>query len=402
LNWEEDRSMPAKQTHRARSPAPGDVQSEREVLLRHQKSLAEFGEKALQLDDLDFLLHEGCRLVAAGLDAELSKIMTLEDGGDSILVRSGIGWRDGIVGQLKMVLAEHTADRFALDRREPVIVVDAEQERRFEIAAFVLAEGVQAFVNVPIIVPNDSPPFGILEVDTRKPRQFTADDIAFLKTYANMIAAAVDRQRGNQGLRDLAEQRMQLLHELQHRLKNNLQSVSAFVGMALRSPGGDAAKNVLESLHARVEALKLVQEKIYASGKLDRVELASYLGELSAGLVRFHQTEQMRIGLKSDLVSLTMVPDIAVPLGLIVTEFITNSMKYAFSGGNGIISLQLTTLGNEGCLILADNGKGLGQQQAEGTGMRVIRGLADQLRAAIEWNSDGGTRLSIRFPTKDI
>ena len=382
---------------RARTSPPRSARSERQALLGQQKSLSEFGEKALKLDDLDFLLHESCRLVGEALGTDLAKVITLEADGTAIFVRAGVGWSPGVVGEVTVPLEEDTADRFAITRRKPVIVANVDEEKRFRIAGFVLEEGVKAFVNTPIIGDDSHPPLGILEVDSKTPRRFTEEDIAFLKTYANMIAAAIGRLRSSEALRGLADQRMHLLNELQHRLKNNLQAVSAFIGMALRSPGGDAAKNVLASLAARIDALKLVQEKIYASGKFDRVELASYLSELTAGLLRFHQTDLARIGLKSDLMPLIIPPDVAVPLGLIVTEFITNSMKYAFEG-DGVISLQLKTVADRGWLVLADNGRGLGQRRSEGTGMKVIRGLADQLHAEIEWSGDAGTRLSIRFP----
>jgi two-component sensor histidine kinase len=392
--------MPEKdnlQPHRARPAAPRPNNSEGEALLRQQRSLAQFGEKALTLDDLDFLLNESCRLVAEALGTDLAKIITVEDAEKSAFVRAGIGWSPGVVGQLSFPLEADDADRIAVVKREPVIVANVNDEKRFRIADFILKEGVQAFVNVPIFGADSIPTFGILEVDSKEPRRFTEDNVAFLKTYANMITAAVARQRTNEALRELADHRMHLLNELQHRLKNNLQSVSSFIRMALRDSDDDATKDVLEALLGRVDALTLVQQKIYASAKFDRVELAAYLGELSGGLLRFHQSEQNRIGLKSRLTSLTISPDIAVPLGLIVTEFITNSMKHAFDG-EGMISLQLETVANEGRLVLADDGKGLGEKGPDGTGMKVIHGLANQLGAEIEWNGDPGTQLSVHFP----
>jgi two-component sensor histidine kinase len=385
-----------KDDSNARRSAPRSDRSKWAELLRQQRSLAEFGEQALKLDDLDFLLHEACRLVGEALGTDLAKIITIEEGGNAIFVRAGVGWTPGIVGEVKVPLSQDSADRLAFEKQEPVVVSDAQKQKRYTIARFVLEEGVEAFVNVPIIGTDNNRQFGILEVDSRVARRFTGDDVAFLMTYANVIAAAVVRQTRNETLRDLAEHRNLLLTELQHRLKNNLQSVSAFVGMALRSPGADGAQNVLQSLLARIDALKLVQEKIYASGTFERVDLASYLGELGAALLRFHKSDQKRIGLKSDLMPLTTVPDIAVPLGLIVTEFITNSMKYAFDG-DGTVSLELKELDDCGVLILADDGKGLADGGSDGTGMKVIQGLARQLKAEIDWAGNDGTRLSIRF-----
>jgi two-component sensor histidine kinase len=393
--------MPVSKSPSVRSSgksAPYRIRAQREALLRQQKSLAEFGERALKVDDLDEILDEGCRLVGEALETEFAKVITPDADGKCIFVRAGSGWPPGIVRGLKANLEKNSVDYAALASSEPVIVSDVDRHNRFEVAGFILEQGVKAFVNVPILGADGSPPFGILEVDSLQRRQFTNDDISFLKTYANMMAAAVQRQRSSEAVRNLAEQRMNLLNELQHRLKNNLQSVSSLIGMAIRESADEGMKDVLRLLLVRIDALKLVHEKIYVSGQFDRVDLAPYLGELSASLLRFHQTARSHVRLVADLRPLTTVPDIAVPLGLILTEFVTNSMKYAFEG-DGTICVRLDRIGSEeGRLVLADDGKGIGQVNPQGTGMKLIEGLAHQLGAHLHWKTEAGTELTLRFP----
>jgi two-component sensor histidine kinase len=368
-------------------------------LLRQQAALAEFGELALRTDDLNAILHEGCRLVGEAMGTNLSKVITLE--GQDLFVRAGIGWRSGIVGATRMRLEDDSADRYALATGEPVIAANPNEEKRFKIADFLLAEGVEAFINVPIIRADRGPPLGILEVDSREPRHFTQRDISFLRTYANMMAAAIERQCALRELRSLAEQRMQLLNELQHRLKNNLQSVSALVHLTMGNAPDLRVKELLRSLSGRIDTLRLVHEKIYASGNFDRVELASYLGELGTALLRFHQTDRVKIGFMSDLRPLMVSPEEAIPLGLIVTEFITNSVKYAFDG-SGTISLRLDQLDPaKARLVLSDNGRGLGQRNTAGTGMRLITDLSRQVKAVVQWKSEVGTELTLVFPIRD-
>jgi len=368
-----------------------------DALLRQQRALAQFGELALKTHDLNAILQEACRLVGEALGTDLAKIITCEDGGRNLLVRAGVGWRPGIVGQ-QLTLDDDSADRFALETGEPTIATNPLEEKRFKVAAFLLEEGVQAFVNVPIIGGDHRPPIGILEVDSRSPRQFTQDDISFLRTYANMLAAAVERLRNIEDLRDLAEKQAQLLQELQHRLKNNLQSVSSFVSMALSQAETPSGKKDLQNLSVRIDALRLIHEKIYASGKFDRVELASYIGELGASLLRFHRTDDAEIGFTSDLRPLTVPTDIAIPLGLIVTEFITNSVKHAFHSG-GTISIRLhCPTKSQGRLVVADNGRGMGNGTSGGTGLRIIEGLARQVGGEAQWRTESGTELTITFP----
>jgi two-component sensor histidine kinase len=367
------------------------AESERDAFLTQQTALAKFGELALKADGLDVVLQEGCRLVGAALGTDLSKIMTLEDG-SRLFVCAGVGWPDGIVGKLTFPLTEDSSDEYALRSLTPVIATDLSQEKRFKIASFVIDQGVKALVNVPIIGTDHRAPFGILEVDSRVPRQFGDDDIAFLKTYANLIAAAVERHRNLDELRALADQRQRLLHELQHRLKNSLQSMSSLIEMELHQASSEHTESVLQSLLGRIAALRLVHEKIYASGEFDRVELASYIGEL------FHSQDNLRLKLTFDLRPVTVSPDIAVPLGLIVTEFITNSVKHAFQG-DGMIKIRLgPTASGEAQLDIADDGRGLSRAATTGTGMDLIAGLANQIGATSRWEGDHGTMLTLAFP----
>jgi len=171
-------------------------------LLRHQTTLAKFGELALKSDDLDEILTEACRLVGHALGTELAKVMELKEDGETLLVRAGVGWKPGVVGEVTLKAADDTSEGVALRTGEPMISPDIDQETRFRYPAFLTDNGVKAVANVLIIGGKDRLPFGILQVDSRMPRRFTSDDIAFLRSYANLLAAAVDRLRVMQEVRN--------------------------------------------------------------------------------------------------------------------------------------------------------------------------------------------------------
>ena len=111
---------------------------------------------------------------------------------------------------------------------------DTETETRFPIPAFMQEHGVRSLVNVTVIGADSRPPYGVLEVDSREPRTFDADEIAFLQTYANMLAAAVDRLRAGDELRARAADVERLFRELQHRVKNNLQVIIGLMQLQAR------------------------------------------------------------------------------------------------------------------------------------------------------------------------
>ncbi len=181
-------------------------------LLRHQIALAKFGELALWSDDLDEILTEACQLVGHALGTELAKVMELKEDGETLLVRAGVGWKPGIVGEVMVKAADNTSEGVALRKGEPMISPDIDQETRFRYPAFLTDNGVRAVANVLIIGGKARPAFGILQVDSRTPRQFTDDDITFLRSYANLLAAAVDRLRIVQDVRS-GEARLRFVME---------------------------------------------------------------------------------------------------------------------------------------------------------------------------------------------
>ncbi len=194
--------------------------------LQLQVVLAKFGELALRSHSLDEVLTEACHLVREGLGTDLAKVMELADDGQTLSVRAGVGWKPGVVGHVTLKAVEGTSEGYALKTGEPMTSPDIEKETRFTYPPFLTDNGVRAVANVAIIGSEDRPPFGILQIDSRKPRQFNSDDITFLRSYANLIAAAVDRlrvmgevHRSNEALEQRVAERTQDLVEANNKLR---------------------------------------------------------------------------------------------------------------------------------------------------------------------------------------
>ncbi|MEQ5786837.1 PAS domain S-box protein [Erythrobacter sp. NFXS35] len=176
---------------------------------RHQAALSAFGDFVLNNADLDDILTEACRHVARGLDVELAKVIEIDCSNDTGLVRAGVGWRPGIVGQERVSLSEKSSEAFAIEEERPVISNDISREDRFEFPQFLIDHGVAALVNVPIFLP-ERVPFGLLQVDAREPREFGDRDIHFLKTYAMILGPVIDRHRTAAALK-IADGRLKLI-----------------------------------------------------------------------------------------------------------------------------------------------------------------------------------------------
>ena len=176
-------------------------------LLRHQTTLARFGELALRSNNLDEILTEACRLAGDALGTDLAKVVELQDDGKTLVVRSGVGWKPGVIGVATITAEADTSEGHALRTGEPMISPDIATETRFKYSQFLIDNNVRAIANVLIIGSQGRRPFGILQIDSHVPRQFTESDTLFLRSYANLLAAAVDRLRVHRALEETVAER---------------------------------------------------------------------------------------------------------------------------------------------------------------------------------------------------
>lgn len=186
------------------------------ALIERQRVLADFGDFVLDNEDMDAVLNEACRLVARALDADLAKVIQIERTSGTGFVRAGVGWGAGIVGHERILLSESSSEAYAIERSEPVITNDLASETRFHFPNFLREHGVVALVNVPIFLPGRRP-WGVLQVDARRPHEFADQDIEFLKTYSMALGPVIDRfetVRQREEARLEVEDREQRLHRI--------------------------------------------------------------------------------------------------------------------------------------------------------------------------------------------
>jgi len=191
-----------------------------------------------------------------------------------------------------------------------------------------------------------------------------------------------------------------LLREVHHRVKNNLQIVSSLLSLQARRVEDDVSRRLFEDSSDRLVSMSLVHEQLYRGSDLGRVDFAAYLRNLVAGISRGQVDEaHATISVQTDPVSLGI--DVAVPVGMIVHELVTNALKHAFSNGTkGTIRVRLGSIG-EGRYELAvmDDGGGFDPSvnKRASFGRRLVNLLVRQLEAEMETTVEEGTRVSIRF-----
>ncbi len=354
--------------------------------LRQQTVLAKFGELALKSDSLDKILAEACRLVGEGLGTDLAKVMKLEDDGETLLVRAGVGWKPGIVGVLTLKVADSTSESLALKTGDPTISPNVATETRFKYPQFLIDNGVKAMANVAIIGSEGRPPFGILQIDSREPRQFTDDDTAFLRSYANLIAAAVDRLRvigemrhaliEASNARDEADRashaKSRFLANMSHELRTPLNGILGYAEL-LRVEGG---LSVIQK--ARVDAMRgpgahlllMINRVLDLSGieaelvKLEPVECdLRSLAETCLSFVRpAAEARSLRLGL---VAAPDMPPTVfidPVRLRQVLLNLLGNAVKFTKQGS---VELRLRRSSDKARLLVevVDTGPGIPAEQ---------------------------------------
>jgi two-component sensor histidine kinase len=224
-----------------------------------------------------------------------------------------------------------------------------------------------------------------------------------------LVALSEVRERKDDGqhqLERLIREKDTLLRELQHRVKNNLQMITALIRLEGRALPDQAIATSFDRLAGRIEALALLYRSLSEASGEESVDLGTYLSEVASAVMRAHAVEGIRLDLKVD--SWPVQLDVAMPAGLVVNELLTNSLKHAFKGRDGgTISLHCI-VGESGCRVtVADDGIGLPPDQhwpvPGKMSALIVKSLAENAKARIESTSTpgAGVRVDIHFDRAD-
>ncbi len=165
---------------------------------RQQEALARLARRALAPLELDQLFTEATQLVAETLAVEYSKVLELLPGGEELLLRAGVGWREGLVGVARVRADTASQAGYTLLTDAPVLVEDLAQETRFTPLPLLREHGVVSGMSV--VIPGEMRPFGVLGAHTRRRRAFTQDEARFLQSMAHLLALAIEHQKTEQAL----------------------------------------------------------------------------------------------------------------------------------------------------------------------------------------------------------
>jgi two-component sensor histidine kinase len=352
--------------------------------IRQQELLAELGVLALQRVSFNSLLNHSAQLTADGLGAEYCKVLEYVPAENRLLVRAGVGWEEGIVGSASVGADLASPAGYALRTGQPVISNHLENEQRFRTPELLVQHGIRRAMNV--ILQGDGSPFGVLEVDSKSEGEFSTNDIAFLQGAANILGMAIEQQRYQRKLQEALDRHQVLLKEVNHRVKNSLQVVSAMLQLQANSVGDPALSVRLNEASTRVNAVGRAYEHLAYNTDYESIDLAEYLREIVGDL------EPTVVPCKIQLEAPEKIPiaaDRAILIGLIINELISNAGRHAYPDGrSGTIWVRLFRSDQHTISAsVRDEGVGLASDfdpaASKRLGTRLVTALSQQLGAEL-------------------
>jgi two-component system, sensor histidine kinase PdtaS len=198
------------------------------------------------------------------------------------------------------------------------------------------------------------------------------------------------------------DERELLLKEIHHRVKNNLQIISSLLSMQTRGLQDEKVKGAMKESQSRVKTMALIHEKLYQYENLSKINMQEYMIQLSDFLTQTYRSDkQINVIVEASEISLDM--DMAIPIGLITNELLSNSLKYAFEDSDfGEIHIIFSEIdpGNYK-LRVEDTGKGLDNdldiEKSKSLGLKLVRTLTRQINGQLKISSNPGATFEIEF-----
>lgn len=209
-----------------------------------------------------------------------------------------------------------------------------------------------------------------------------------------LVAANNSLEETVESLKESMKERDVLLKEVHHRVKNNMQIISSLLSLQSGYVGDEKVKAIFHGSQLRISSMAMVHEMLYRSDDLSGIEVSEYVGTLVPKLICSFKGVKHKIRTELDVPALHMNIDTAVPLGLIINEIVTNSIKHGFEGREeGTIFLSIRKQQeNQFVMKIGDNGKGVcpenGLNEKKTLGFMLIEDLVGQLNGRLVRNSE--------------
>jgi two-component sensor histidine kinase len=222
---------------------------------------------------------------------------------------------------------------------------------------------------------------------------------ASLRREITMRAAVESKLRES-----LAEKEL-LIREIHHRVKNNLQIVSSILHMQESAVSDSVAATAFADCEQRIRAMSMVHEQLHGSDTVTDIDLDAYVSTLVHSITSSHGNEMRNVSVRVDMAGARTNIDRAIPIGMIVNELVSNSLKHGYPNGTGgSITVALKRDGRQRTIVVQDDGVGLPDavlplvpENPSQLGLQLVQALAEQLHGTVEIRHGNGAEFRIRL-----
>jgi len=213
-----------------------------------------------------------------------------------------------------------------------------------------------------------------------------------------------DRKQMEEALKKALEEKDILLQELQHRVKNTLAIISGLIGLEVNRTTELQVQYLLQSMRDRISSISKLYDMLYRSSMdMKEIRLNEYIREIAISLLNSYKPDKEQISLRLDLDDMNIDVRRAIPIGLIVNEIITNSLKHAFTNNyQGNIRIGLKRSNEHVIIEIEDDGNRLQLASypdgSKSLGLVLVQILTEQISGKLESIIEKGTRFRITFP----
>lgn len=219
---------------------------------------------------------------------------------------------------------------------------------------------------------------------------------------AMALSESVERKRAEDKLKASLAEKEILLEEVHHRVKNNLQVVSTLLYLQSLNFDDERIIKIFKDSQDRIKSIALVHENLYKSESLGKVDFSEYIKQLVSYLSQSYNDISGKINFKVDSDGVSLNINTAIACGMVISELVSNSLKYAFPDGrDGEIYIGLSSEGDNFMLIVSDNGVGikgdLNIKDSETLGLQLVDTLVKQIDGEMSYDMSHGARYEIHF-----
>lgn len=259
---------------------------------------------------------------------------------------------------------------------------------------------IEKFLGIPVLIDNEVAG----EIALANPvNDYSDKDIKVVERIAEFFAMAIQRKRYEEQISTSLDEKVLLLREIHHRVKNNLQIISSILNLQSLAVKDQYLTDVFKQNQNRVKSMAMIHEKLYNAPDLAKIDFSDYLRSLTTDITYTYLVKTENIDIKLDLEdNIRLNIETAIPCGLIFGELISNSIKHAFKEGvKGKIKVGFEKIGEDLILTVSDNGSGLPDEidfhKTESLGLQLVNSLVEQLEGSITLDKSHGTKFTIKF-----